>query len=294
VILCDKYGVNPRFVHTDKDMAEIGASRQTWTESKHQLCWWHLHEAVRRRLKGNLLTTVYHPQRAVHEHPFISTSFKPHGHADPDDTEGPAPGEVYERRHQHGDASTTSISGSDPNSVKIRIPALASQSLDVPEPTAHPAEIRGLEVQEPRAHPTASESPEAPEPMVRPATSRGPELPDPIIRLAASRCPGVREPMACADHPRPLMIRIPALSLKHKTASTTEDGPDEDVTNGRRTFCPMEDRATVVNMMERHLCAHPLIPGYSAPTPEGIKAWAVKQIYEFCFLHDLPNLWAYL
>ena len=47
-------------------------------------------------------------------------------------------------------------------------------------------------------------------------------------------------------------------------------------------------------MMERHLCAHPLIPGYSAPTPEGIKAWAVKQSYEFCVLHDLPNLWAYL
>ena len=47
-------------------------------------------------------------------------------------------------------------------------------------------------------------------------------------------------------------------------------------------------------MMERHFCAHPLIPGYSAPTPEGIKAWAVKQAYEFCVLHDLPNLWAYL
>jgi hypothetical protein len=46
--------------------------------------------------------------------------------------------------------------------------------------------------------------------------------------------------------------------------------------------------------MEWHFCAHPLIPGYSAPTPEGIKAWAVKQAYEFCVLRDLPNLWAYL
>ena len=27
VILRDQYGVVPRFVHTDKDMAEIGASR---------------------------------------------------------------------------------------------------------------------------------------------------------------------------------------------------------------------------------------------------------------------------
>ena len=47
-------------------------------------------------------------------------------------------------------------------------------------------------------------------------------------------------------------------------------------------------------MMEHHFCAHPLIPGYSALTPEGIKAWAVKQIYEFCVDHGLPNLWAYL
>jgi len=47
-------------------------------------------------------------------------------------------------------------------------------------------------------------------------------------------------------------------------------------------------------MMERHFCAHPLIPGYSAPTPEGIKSWAVKQMYGFCVHNDLPNLWAYL
>ena len=47
-------------------------------------------------------------------------------------------------------------------------------------------------------------------------------------------------------------------------------------------------------MMEHHFCAHPLIPGYSAPTPDGIKAWAVKQMYEFCTIRELPNLWAYL
>ena len=73
-----------------------------------------------------------------------------------------------------------------------------------------------------------------------------------------------------------------------------EDERDEDVTAGRHTFCPIEHHEAVINMMEQHFCAHPLIPGYSAPTPEGIKAWSVKQIYEFCILHDLPNLWAYL
>ena len=46
--------------------------------------------------------------------------------------------------------------------------------------------------------------------------------------------------------------------------------------------------------MESHLCAHPLIPGYPAPTPVGIREWAVKQMYEFCHEHKLPEAWAYL
>ena len=61
-----------------------------------------------------------------------------------------------------------------------------------------------------------------------------------------------------------------------------------------RTFCPLELRETIVNMMERHYCAHPLIPGYSHPSPQGIREWAVKQIYDFCVKHDLREAWAYL
>ena len=47
-------------------------------------------------------------------------------------------------------------------------------------------------------------------------------------------------------------------------------------------------------MVERHLCAHPLIPGYSHPSPEGIREWAVKQMYTYCVVHNLPELWAYV
>ena len=93
-----------------------------------------------------------------------------------------------------------------------------------------------------------------------------------------------------------LTIRIPALSTIRESGALMEDepDPDEEISNGRRTFCPIEHREAVVEMMERHFCAHPLIPGYSSPTPEGIKSWAVKQVYDFCVSHDLPNLWAYL
>jgi hypothetical protein len=73
-----------------------------------------------------------------------------------------------------------------------------------------------------------------------------------------------------------------------------EDESEGETTNEQQTFCPLEDHTTVIELMEHHFCTHPLIPSYSAPSPEGIKAWAVKQMYDFCVDKDLPNLWAYL
>ena len=46
--------------------------------------------------------------------------------------------------------------------------------------------------------------------------------------------------------------------------------------------------------MEQHLCAHPLIPGYAHSSPTGICEWVVKQMYNFCVMNDLYELWAYL
>ena len=61
-----------------------------------------------------------------------------------------------------------------------------------------------------------------------------------------------------------------------------------------RTFCPLEHRDTIIMIMERHFCAHPLIPGYSHPSAQGIREWAVKQIYAYCVKYDLREVWAYL
>jgi len=63
---------------------------------------------------------------------------------------------------------------------------------------------------------------------------------------------------------------------------------------GRHTFCPKIYREDIVNMMERHYCAHPLIPGYAPPSSDGIKKWAVQQIYQYCLNNGLPEVWAYL
>ena len=109
---------------------------------------------------------------------------------------------------------------------------------------------------------------------------------------------GASEPRVFRPFPdkSKLTVRIPTPSTIRKAGPIAEDEPisDEETTPERHTFCPIEYCDHVVDMMERHFCSHPLIPGYSAPTPDGIKTWAVKQMYNFCVLRELPNLWAYL
>jgi len=241
-ILREKYAIIPQFVHTDKDMAEIGMTRNIWPEAKIQLCWWHLRKAVRSRLEtSKLSTSPYNIERARAEFPFISSAFLPHGQADLTDTEGGVPSEETM-------ALSTGLAPG-PNSLFIRVP--------------NPL----------RAH-------------SNPGSNSG----APLAEIANTLLPAGATNVESGGGAEKLTIRIPARSGPNTLAQAEE----HDTSNGPHTFCPLELRCSVVDMMERHLCAHPLIPGYSAPTPEGIKAWAVKQMYEFCHEQDLPNLWAYL
>ncbi|KAF7350610.1 SWIM-type domain-containing protein [Mycena sanguinolenta] len=76
-------------------------------------------------------------------------------------------------------------------------------------------------------------------------------------------------------------------------------GSEDDEQEGkrkptRRTFCPADYRERIVSMMEKHYCAHPLLPGYAHPSAEGIRRWAVLQMYKFCVEAGLREVWAYL
>ena len=322
----DEYGVTPRFVHTDKDMAEIGASHQVWPKAKHQLCWWHQREAIRRRLKGHLPTSAYNAQHANHEHPFIDISFKPISRVDPNDTEGGVPGEIREQAIQGGNANTTAPISEDPNSIKIRIPisqlvrsgpTVPTVGADVGESTLDVTTSSAMRTRDNIGEQTLACSQYSTSgTSVSSAINAGDSMlahgRHDSIEVGAFSTLDAREsaggPTLASGHPKSfeglahsanstkLTIRIPAPSTIRGSGQVAEDelNANEETANGRRTFCPLEHRDAVVEMMERHFCAHPLIPGYSAPTPEGIKAWAVKQTYEFCVLHDLANLWAYL
>jgi hypothetical protein len=86
----------------------------------------------------------------------------------------------------------------------------------------------------------------------------------------------------------PSTAKSPLSEQPADVSEVNEGNPD------RRTFCPAIHRDTIVNMMEQHYCAHPLIPGYAAPNPGAIRRWAVQQMYRFCEKNDLREVWGYL
>ena len=301
-----EYSVVPRFVHMDKDMAEIGASRLAWPEAKHQLCWWHQREAIKRRLKGNLPTSPYNAQQAIDKYAFIKRTFRPYGRTDPNDCKGSIPGETHGRGVQGMNASTTPLTSEDPNSIKIRIPiARAICSSQTIQSTLDNVGGPTLASSHPNAHEVIAHS-------AMDTTDDVAACGHPTDLLGVPMClvdnvggpscltfaGGNFNSPGASTHPvnaTKYTIRIPVPSTICISGPViNEPEPDEDLTMARHTFCPVEHRDTIVGMMERHFCAHLFILGYSFPSPEGIKAWAVKQIYEFCFQHNLPNLWAYL
>ena len=221
---------------------------------------WHQREAIRKQIKGNLPTLVYNPQHANHKYAFIDVSFQPTGRVDLNDTEGGVPGEKCEQDVQGSNAIMTPLTSEDPNSIKIRIPtsfpSRSSQSILTVGTSA-------LDV----------------------TTKLAMNMRDDVSgsMLTCSRCDlSVVSTSSAVDNAMKLTIRIPTPSTIHHSGTENESDADDETANERHTFCPVEHRDTLVQIMEQHFCAHPLIPGYSAPTPEGIKAWAVRQIYEFC------------
>ncbi|KIK55056.1 hypothetical protein GYMLUDRAFT_133009, partial [Collybiopsis luxurians FD-317 M1] len=73
------------------------------------------------------------------------------------------------------------------------------------------------------------------------------------------------------------------------TSDTEEDNSDE-----QHAFCPDIHREKIIQMMVNHLNAHPMIPGYSVPTRDRIRYWAVKEMYLYCVKNELREVWVYM
>ncbi|KAJ7101717.1 hypothetical protein C8R44DRAFT_887916 [Mycena epipterygia] len=322
----DTYGIIAQFTHVDKDMAEIGMLREVWN-AKISLCWWHLRRAVRTRLASRKLsTTPYDPGRAHAEFSFINIAFVPASQADGEEYEGGLPDTISPVVPAPQQPCTLTMA----NGLRITIPArqpLASVPLNAAtppvvsgesEPTAR--DLRTLASA--LADNGAAGAPAARAKHVAPSTATaGKKENIPLdamggvqTRTGRTIRPPVRTgdaadatSLAHAMNARVTGVTAPKVAKARKAttnvneanvdeaaSSRSEDEEEEGKQRTRRTFCPARYREPIINMMEKHYCAHPLLPGYAVPTREGIRYWAVLQMYKFCVEHGLPEVWAYL
>lgn len=285
--LRDKYGVKPVFIHTDKDMGEIGAAKDVW-EAKINLCWWHLRRAVRTRLaKPKLSTSPYNIDRAMAEYDFIKPDFIPAGiRVDVNDYEGGTP-DNERPPLVDGQPSLWPLTCQPPAATLI---STASTPSSVPDPNP----------QGPHELPTAQRLTQPHKPLGDTTNLLRIKLPLPSIASAIGRVirgagfrlsiPVTQLPTIEEQEERDEDERT--INEEREVSITGED--EDDGKQGRRTFCPALYRNTIIDMMERHYCAHPSIPGSSPPDAKLIKKWAVQRMYDFCSRHELPEVWVYL
>lgn len=72
-------GLQPQYFYTDKDFAEINATKEAWPNTSVQLCQWHMEKAIKEKLKSHkrIRHTQYQSNEAADEFDFIDLSFKP-------------------------------------------------------------------------------------------------------------------------------------------------------------------------------------------------------------------------
>ncbi len=71
-------GLMPRYVFTDKDVAQINALKSVWEETKVCLCWWHVRRAMFTKIGSVASSACWteHQKRAlVARHSFVDNSF---------------------------------------------------------------------------------------------------------------------------------------------------------------------------------------------------------------------------
>jgi hypothetical protein len=290
----DKYGIVPEVFHTDKDFAEIGARRAVWPHAVHQICTWHRDRAVGERLSKNKLSTVPYNSADVIKHygyDFVSTEFRPRTQRPNlknigEDTWDDGPDEEESEPDVVTSERAREPAPTNPNTMSIPLSQLQRRLEALQAEVA--GDTSGEEVGDLHGDlQTESESESGNQAMHQ----MGSESAGLKIRIPApGRSRGVD-----------IEMRAGAGASRGVEGSRTADSDEEQETAGagkkrkpRRIFCPKDLHEQIKKLMTRHQDAHPLIPGYANPTADGIRWWAVKQMYQFCERHDLPEVWAYM
>jgi hypothetical protein len=285
-----KYRLNPHVFHTDKDFAKIGARKMVWPDAVHQICAWHQDRAVGERLSKNKLSTVPYNSADVIKHygyNFVNTEFQPRTQRPNlknigEDTWDDGPDEDESELDVVTSKQAQAPAPTNPNTISIPLSQL-QRRLEASQ--ADVADYLSDEEAGDLHGGLQSESESELESGNRVTHQIGRESTGLKIRIPAPGQPrGVEVGM-----------RAGAGARRGVEVSRTADSDEEqEKRKPRRIFCPKDLHEQIKKMMTRHQDAHPLIPGYANPTADGIRWWAVKQMYQFCERHDLPEVWAYM
>nr|GAT53543.1 predicted protein [Mycena chlorophos] len=245
--LRDAYNIHPEFTHVDKDLGEITALQSVWKDAKVSICWWHVDDAVGKRIRNSKLsTTPYKVKRAHHNFTFIALDFLPRVRADKAEYEGGKPDDEVSNDEEPLPPTQ------NPLRLIFKLKKAPPRKVDANGiPLLHLPRVDDIFYD--------NDEPEQPSEEGEGDGSEASDL----------------EPW-------------PAMGEKRKHTGNTDS----------RHFCPEELQSKVLSLMQQHSFresfAHPLIPGFSAPTPDAICYWAIKQAYALCHKNDSPELWAYL
>jgi hypothetical protein len=280
----DMLGIQPLFVHTDKDIGEINAAREVWPESTHRLCWWHAQKALKARLaKSDLGTNHYESQLANRYFPFIDPLFVSAGNAKAPRTVSPeqvAPEPLFLNA-----------------ALRIRFvrdnegtyTASQSQSMAVSQSQGQGGGTQGLAERGDFCENCAGGH-------------------DPHLILLCDRCNSGYH-TSCLDPP---LVRIPPGAwfcpqcqegdrLLKEVGSAGYSGLSMEVgfskKGDKRVFCPAEFRGPLLDIFNRGFNSHPSIPGTgsrSCLSAKVIYYANVKDAYDFCVKRNLREVWAYL
>lgn len=76
--LREQWKIHAKITLSDKDFGEINAMRGVWPDAKHQLCFWHVLRAVKKRMAIlRRMPGPYNADTAHREFHWISTEFLP-------------------------------------------------------------------------------------------------------------------------------------------------------------------------------------------------------------------------
>ncbi|KAJ7850525.1 hypothetical protein B0H14DRAFT_3664816 [Mycena olivaceomarginata] len=323
--LRNAYNVHPVFTHVDKDLAEIGMLQTVFNAKLSttpydpalansefdfiDLTFVPWSQADNTEYEGGIIPEtitpvvpatqrrqmlelsnglrIFIPARSIPANVSLRT---PASQAPPSD----APANTVHRENTSSTGAAPPTAHSSPQRITIEVEDEDSID-DEADDSGRPAS---------RLNRAAKENAPPDEMRLQPQTSRSGRILKPIQNMDAADPTALAAAMRARTSSKPALAPAPARGRGNATATQSVPQPTalraagNENSDGQekttRTFCPARYRDSILTMLEKHYCAHPLLPGYAHPSSEGIRRWAVMQMYKFCFEHGLREVWAYL